>query len=160
MRKHNAVLLGALMLSLGAISAPANSVEMIYGGFSKHIGVHEYDYEGETHKLNEVNPAIGIETEDGYGIAVMKNSYYKTSVLISKGWTTPIESWGDKWALGARIGAVTGYKDTPIGWAVLPFAQGELQYKVTDRWTMVLGYIPPVQDDYVGVFTLHGKIRF
>ena len=53
MRKHNAVLLGALMLSLGAISAPANSVEMIYGGFSKHIGVHEYDYEGETHKLNE-----------------------------------------------------------------------------------------------------------
>ena len=92
MRKHNAVLLGALMLSLGAISAPANSVEMIYGGFSKHIGVHEYDYEGETHKLNEVNPAIGIETEDGYGFAVMKNSYYKTSVLISKGWTTPIES--------------------------------------------------------------------
>ena len=85
---------------------------------------------------------------------------YKTSVLISKGWTTPIESWGDKWALGARIGAVTGYKDTPIGWAVLPFAQGELQYKVTDRVTMVLGYIPPVQDDYLGVFTLHGKIRF
>ena len=43
MRKHNAILLGALMLSLGAISAPANSVEMIYGGFSKHIGVHEYE---------------------------------------------------------------------------------------------------------------------
>ena len=151
MKRYSFALMG--LLALAPITGKAASI--IVGGASYHIGVSEYTHKGETKALNEINPAIGIESDDGWSLAVMRNSYYKTSVVATKDWRWPIS---DNWTAGVKVGTTTGYGDTPINMDVASFAQFEVGYTYK-RVTTVLGYVPPVQDGNNGVVTLHWKYK-
>ena len=151
MKRYSFALMG--LLALAPITGKAASI--IVGGASYHISVSEYTHKGETKALNEINPAIGIESDDGWSLAVMRNSYYKTSVVATKDWRWPIS---DNWTAGVKVGTTTGYGDTPINMDVAPFAQFEVGYTYK-RVTTVLGYVPPVQDGNNGVVTLHWKYK-
>lgn len=151
MKRYSFALMG--LLALAPLTGKAASV--IVGGASLHIGESEYTYNGETKAINQFNPAIGIETDSGWSLAVTRNSYYKTSVIATKDWRWPIN---DSWDAGVKIGTATGYKDTPINMDVAPFAQFEVGYTYK-RVTTVIGYVPPVQDGMKGVITLHWKYK-
>ncbi|UNI71211.1 hypothetical protein P5_0034 [Aeromonas phage P5] len=131
-----------------------NAASLIVGGASYHIGTSTYEYQGQTHQLNQINPAIGIEA-DGWSLVAVQNSYEKVSVLATKDWQWSV---ADDWTAGVKVGTATGYKDTPINMDVAPFMQFEVGYTYK-AVTTVIGYVPPVQDGMKGVITLHWKIK-
>lgn len=131
-----------------------NAAALIVGGASYHIGTSTYEYQGQVHDLNQVNPAIGIEA-DGWSAVVVNNSYDKVSVMATKDWKWSI---ADNWDAGVKVGTATGYKDTPINMDAAPFMQFEVGYTYK-AVTTVIGYVPPIQDGMKGVITLHWKIK-
>lgn len=124
---------------------------LIFGGLSYHIGAREYTYKKETRHFNERNLTLGYE-HDGWALIQFNNSYYEPSVMVTKsfGW------WYKDAYQGVKVGAVTGYGDTPMGYDLLPMGQVELGYR-TGPVTSVLGWIPSGK---VSVLTLHWKYTF
>lgn len=139
------------LVLMQALLSSASYQDIIVGGFSYHVGSREFTYNNETRHVNEVNPTIGVE-KDGWQLAVMENSYYKPSVMYSYTW-----DWSaNNWVYGIKTGLVTGYKNTPVGYQILPFAQAELGYRYKDV-TTILGYMPT---KHGGALTLHWKIAY
>ena len=128
---------------------------MLVGGLAYHVGEQTYQWEGEEHKMKVFMPMVGVEV-DGYAIAALVNSYGKASILTTTSFTYPVT---DKVTVLSRVGAMSGYKDTPIGMDVAPFANVEVDYRF-DKVHAVVGYIPPIQSGHAGVATLHFKYDF
>lgn len=141
-----------MVLGLMALSMSADAASILVGGFSYHLTNREYHWNGESGTVNEVNTMIGFEYE-GYSISVMDNSYHKTSFVVAKDYMFEIN---DSWAAGVKVGVATGYNDTPINLPLAPFGQAQVEY-TSGRLTTVVGFIPPVQSESTGAFTLHWK---
>lgn len=144
----------AFVFAAAIISLSANAESIIVGGFSHHLGKDTYTHHGEKRGLNEVNPTLGIESNDWSAI-VMKNSYYKPSVAISHNFNYHVN---DVLFAGVKVGVVTGYNNTPVDLAVAPLIQFETGFTVK-KVTTVVGFIPPVTDSSRGVFTIHWKVK-
>lgn len=150
----NLIAVFALMM----LALPASASSLILGGFSKHIGLDSYYKEdGTKHKLNEVNPAIGLE-HNGWTVLVMENSYHKAGVMLAHNFDVQIN---DVLSVGVKLGAVTGYGNTPVNMDIAPVVQFETGFK-TGRVTTVLGYLPIIKKDerMNGVLTIHWKVEF
>ena len=125
---------------------------LILGGFSYHVNNPDYTYEGQTHRHNEVNPAIGIEGEN-WGITQFQNSFYKPSLMQTYTWS----DYYNDWYYGATLGAIVyGYQDTPQHKYILPMGQLEGGYR-TGPVTTVVGIVPSLSTP---LLTLHWKYAF
>lgn len=141
-----------LVMGLMLLSMTADAASLLVGGFSYHITNREYNWNGNHGEVNEVNPMVGFEYE-GYSLSVMNNSYNKTSVVVGKDFLYEINN---TWAVGVKVGVATGYKETPINLSLAPYGQAQVEY-TSGRLTTVVGFMPPVQAESAGVFTLHWK---
>ncbi len=151
MKRYSFALMG--LIALAPITGNAASV--IVGGASVHLGATSYEHKGERRSYSYFNPAIGIESDLGWSLAVMRTSYYTTSVVATKDWQWPVT---DEWSAGLKLGTATGYGDTPINLDVAPFAQFEVGYTYK-RITTVVGYVPPMVDSADGAVTIHWKYK-
>lgn len=141
-----------LIMGLMLLSMTADAASLLVGGFSYHLTNRDYHWNGESGTVNEINPMVGFEYE-GYSIAVMNNSYNKVSVVLGKDFIYEINS---SWSAGVRVGVASGYKETPINLPIAPYGQAQVEY-TTGKLTTVIGFMPPVQSESSGTFTLHWK---
>ena len=149
--------LKSMTLLLGLTSVNANALELVFGGFSHHFGEREYEINHVKYDFNEVNPTIGISGGPGGGftLAVMDNSYNKTSVVVTKDFSWRFD---DTWGWGLKVGMATGYGDTPMDMTVAPVGQVELIHTYKSLST-VLGFMPMFGNEAWGVATLYWKWR-
>lgn len=140
------------MFFAGKVSA---SSSVLVGGLSKHIGADTYTYDGTTKDLQEHNTMLGFE-QGGFSVFGMRNSYDKFS--MGAGYTFRKELSTNVTA-GFRVGAVTGYKHTPVGLAITPFIGPELDYRVPflKPLHVVGGYLPSFTGYCKGILTLNFK---
>lgn len=90
-----------MLLILLIVGFSSNATDLIYG-----IGSYHYDRSLEMH---EVNPALGIQTDDGFSlIYVTKNSINKPSIQVS--FSEKMVKLQDL-SIGYRVGIATGYND-------------------------------------------------
>lgn len=95
----------AVILLLVLFSVPVSALELIVGGFSKHIGQSTYDYKGGKKKYNSTHENIGLGltfSRHYLSLSKYKNSFYAKSNAISYGYHYK----------GLYVGATasTGYK--------------------------------------------------
>lgn len=146
----------ALLTFLFFASQSHASSAVLLGGFSHHIGASTYtSNEGTIEDLQEHNTMLGFE-QDSFSVFGMRNSYDKFSFGV--GYTFR-KSLTDNLTAGFRVGAVTGYKDTPVGLALTPFVGPELDYRVPFMKPLhvVGGYLPSFTGYSKGVLTLNFK---
>lgn len=125
---------------IGCSPAMANdTLGIIAGGWSWHSMSGDY---------NENNKAFGLEYNN-VAISTMKNSYNKRSYLGYYTYKFYDTEWLD---VGIRLGASTGYEDTPVGMAIVPIVSPVVSFKYVE-----LGLLP-MTDGVVG--TLNLKYEF
>lgn len=143
----------AILLIVGFVcySSCSRADAVILGGFSYHLQSRQYWTGDKKWNINEVNPALGFrfsETELTY--VAYHNSYRRTSLAAY---------WNPRWNLseyagvGLRLGAASGYGDTPVNLDVAPIAGGELVTNIGPL-DIVLGFQAPE------VLTLHIELNY
>ena len=144
------VIVSLLTFMMFAGQAKASS-SMLVGGVSKHIGISKYTYQGTTRDLQEHNTMLGFE-QDGFSVFGVRNSYDKFG--LGMGYTFRHQLTTNLTG-GFRVGAITGYHNTPVDMVVTPFVGPELDYRIANLPLHVVGgYIPVIQGDCLGVLTL------
>lgn len=75
-----------IFISCLLLSFNASSLELVLGGFSKHIGPQKYQVNGESKRFNDSHNliAVGYDSKSYfYSAAKFKNSYYIDSYAVS-----------------------------------------------------------------------------
>lgn len=144
------VALLALVVSLGAIASPTEPIKssLVLSGFSYHLG-RVYTENGETKHFNEVNIGFGLEQDDWRWMLV-KNSYSDMSVALM--WV-PKAELTETTSVGLRLGAATGYGDTPVNLELAPVVGIEFDYHFNNIHIVPAFQLPTV-------FTLHMQIDY
>ena len=119
----------------------------------------------EMRRYNEWNPGIGLSYEVTDWLearaGVYKNSYSETS--FHAGFNLKYNLAGGGWivAPGIWVAGVTGYHDTPADAAtIMPFALPNISIGHESGVRVVVGYLPPVDDDSTGLATLQAGFKF
>lgn len=93
------------LLSSFLLFGTAHSDELMIHGLSWHKdATYEDKATGEIKKHNNVNPGVTYLFDNGFGIGVYKNSYYKTTVHVDYRYMLTDN-------FGAFIGIGTGYSE-------------------------------------------------
>lgn len=93
-----------VLAAMLAASFSANADNIYFGGLTYHLD-RDKDY-------NEINPALIYENKDGWTFGAFENSYYNTTVVAGRQFSTE----RDDIRIGALVGLFKGYtQDQLIG---------------------------------------------
>lgn len=142
----------ALLITLTSFSVFPEplGVSFLFGGWSKHMMDGTY---------NERQNVQGLEIND-WGMVSMDNSYNEHSIAVY--YNLDILDY-DYVSLSTRLGAMSGYGDTPVNMDVAPFINPIITIKPFKQFLAVdLGVIPVVttEDELSAVFTANLRYSF
>lgn len=137
-----------------SVAATGAENSVILGGLSYHVKSDDYldESDGIRKDLNEVHRSIGFRhgsTEIAVGY-IHENSYENKSVYVIY---NPRWEVAHQWHVGVRLGAATGYDNTPIDMEVAPVIGAEVTLD-TGPITFNLGVMAPE------VISFHMEIDF
>lgn len=131
------ILLVALLFS-----APAVAAELWLSGFTSH-----HSKNGAA--LNTNNYGQGYRSADGYAIMAYRNSYNHDSLFVGREFRTTSNP-----AVGAIVGAVSGYPMMAVAPVVLP----ELIYSIRAVEVAII-YMPAPSEKYVSAVAMQLRYR-
>lgn len=159
MKKFQDKLFGAMMFILVAIlPSMVNAGELVTHTVSYHTSHNEdttetwqaQDSHGNTVTYsktragyNNLNFGIGYRWDSGWSVGTYQNSYYRTTVYVTKDWMFTEN-------IGVFAGLATGYEDVS-GHSLTPTGGLLLTKKITKKVSLDLAVVPPISKNTDGV---------